>query len=207
MKLFCINKIFETLLQKRLIKFWEKRKLFTNCQFGFREHHSTNLAVTHLYETILEEQEKGNSVCGIFLDFAKAFDCVNHQILLDKLEHYGVRGSCHKLLCSYLTNRKQYTVNNDEQLFSKKQLLTIGVPHGSVLGPFLFLVYINDLPNSCESNMILYADDSVLLCAEKNKHFLETKSEYEFRKIENWIIANRLSLTYKKCRNMIELIF
>ena len=113
-----------------------------------------------------------NSVCGIFLDFAKAFDRVNHHILLDKLEHYGVRGNAICLLRSYLTNRFQYTENSDQQIRSNQQPTTIGVPQGSVLGPFLFLVYTNDL-SSCDSDMILYADESVLLCVDNNLEYLK----------------------------------
>ena len=111
-----INKVFETILHERLTKFWEKLNLFTEFQFGFRTKHSTNHAITCVYETILKELDNQKSVCGIFLDFAKAFDCVNHQILLDKLDHYGIRGNANKLLKSYLTNRYQCTVNNDNQI-------------------------------------------------------------------------------------------
>ena len=171
-----INKIFETILLKRLVDFWEKYNLFTNYQFGFRKLHSTNLAITYLHETILKERDVSNSVCGIFWDFAKAFDCVNHHILLDKLEYYGVRGNAICLLRSYLTNRFQYTENSDQQIRSNQLPITIGVPQGSVLGPFLFLVYINDLPNCCDSDMILYADDSALLCADKNLKYLKKKN-------------------------------
>ena len=97
-----------------MIAFWEKYDLFTNCLLGFRKKHSTNLAITYLHETIIEERNANKSVCGMSLDFAKAFDCVNHQILLDKLEHKGVEGIARSLFCSYLSYRLQYTVNTEE---------------------------------------------------------------------------------------------
>ena len=175
--------MFETILLKRLVDFWEKYNLFTNYQFGFRKLHSTNLAITYLHETILKERDLSNLVCRIFLDFAKAFDCVNHHILLDKLEYYGVRGNAIYLLRSYLTNRFQYTENSDQQIRSNQLPITISVPQGRVLGPFLFLVYINDLPNCCDSDMILYANDSALLCADKNLKYLKKNVKMNFAKL------------------------
>ena len=175
-----------------MITFWGKYDLFTNCQFGFREKHSTNIAITYLHETILEERDANKSVCGMFLDFAKAFDCVNHKTLLDKLEHYGVRGIAPSLLFSNLSNRLQYTVNTEEQFVSQQLPILIGVPQDSVLGPFLFLVYINDFPNCCDSKMVLYTDDSVLLCSDKNIRSFQRKSE-----TEKWIKSDKPSLNYK----------
>ena len=193
-----INKVFETIMHKRFSKFWDKYRLFADCQFGFRKKHSTNNAITYMNELILTELDQNKTVCGIFLDFDKAFDCVNHQILLDKLEYQGVRGNAYKLLNSYLSNRSQCTVNKEERISSGLQPVSIGVPQGSVLGPFLFLVYINDLTNSCESKTILYADDSVLLCSDVSTEKLNSKWEKSFLQLENWISLNRLTLNYSK---------
>ena len=90
------------MLKRRLIDFWNKYNLFTDKQFSFRKRHSTNLALMFLYEYILKQRDNNNSVCGIFMDLAKAIDSVNHQILLSELEHYGVRGNAIRLLKSYL---------------------------------------------------------------------------------------------------------
>ena len=180
----------------RLIDFWNKYNVFTDKQFGFRKQHSTNLALTFLYEYILKQRDNDNSVCDIFMDLAKAFDSVSHRILLSKLEHYGVKGNAIRLIKSYLTNRMQYIESNEQT--SKMLPITIGVPQGSVLGPFLFLVYINDLPNSCDSEILLYADDAVLLCKDKTHDRLKSKSEKEFQKIESLVISNKLTINYTK---------
>ena len=129
-----------TLLHKRQIAYWEKFDLFSNHQFGFRKKHSTNLAILDYIETILDLRDKNNIVSSTFTDIRKAFDSVNHKLLLNDLEHYGVRDQPLQLSKSYLSNRMQYLSSNDNHC-SAMIPITCGVPQGSILGQYLFFVY------------------------------------------------------------------
>ena len=190
-----INKFFQSLLHKRLISFWTKHKLFHNTQFSFRQNYSTQLAVTHLYEFILEKIDKNSNVCGVFLDPAKAFDSVNHQILLDKLEHYGIRGMAFDFFNSYLTNRKQYT--------SLDNLTSSILSVNTGLRPFLFLVYMNDFPHCTNCNTTLYADDAVLTIANSDLTDLKKKTDIELHNVTTWFNSNKLTLNYSKTQCLL----
>ena len=163
-----INKIFEKLMFNRLYNFLNLHSCIYDLQFGFRSQHSTVHTLISITEKIREALDKGHFACGIFLDLKKAFDTVDHKILLKKLEYYGVRGTTNKWFTSYLSDRKQLVSINGFK--SNLHQINIGVPQGSVLGPLLFLIYINDL-HSCvkKSTVHHFSDDTNLLNINNNK--------------------------------------
>ena len=153
------SKVIEKVMYKRLYDFLELHNILYNFQFGFRASHSINHALISLTERIKNSLGNRRIGCSIFLDLQKAFDSVNHEILLKKLEHYGIRGIALAWFCSYLSNRKQYVSVNGHNSTNLK--VACGVPQGSVLGPLLCLIYINDIPNtSSKLAFYLFADDT-----------------------------------------------
>ena len=177
-------------------------KVLCKEQYGFRKNKSTSDAVNELLTNIYDDINKGEHFGAIFLDLSKAFDTVSHDILLAKLEHYGIRGTSLKLLESYLTNRKQYVTVNGHK--SQTQVVNIGVPQGSVLGPLLFLIYINDLPLSTNNmKSILFADDTTFFTSHKDIHNLSQKMTDELLLVKEWLISNCLILNVNKTYYMI----
>jgi retron-type reverse transcriptase len=136
------SKLLEKRMCKRLIKFIEKNKILTKHQYGFTANRSTELAIIELADRITKATDNGEYTIGIFLDLSKAFDTINHKILVQKLTHYGIRGITQLWFQDYLTNRKQIVKYN--QVRSKEMVIKTGVPQGSILGSILFLLYIND---------------------------------------------------------------
>ena len=192
-----VDKIFEKLVHNRLTSFFNKHNLFYNKQFGFRRAHSTYHTLISLTEKIRQSLDKGQFSCGVFIDLQKAFDTVNIDILLRKLELYGIRGNCNKWFRSYLTGRRQYvTVNGKSSGF--KHILH-GVPQGSVLGPLLFIMYINDLPNALIfSESTLFADDTCLLYSNSSLKSIERHLNIDLKRLFKWLCANKISLNVSK---------
>ena len=196
------DKIIEKLMDKRLYQFFEDNNVLYKKQFGFQKRHSTSHSLIEITETIKESIDNGKFGCGIFIDLKKAFDTVNHQILLTKLEHYGVRGTPLKWFESYLSNRKQYVFYNG--VSSDIETITCGVPQGSVLGPLLFLIYVNDLPNISEKlDFFLFADDTNIYYDSSDLLELENTVNEELKKLSLWLNVNRLALNVGKTNFVI----
>ena len=196
------SKIHEKLIFTRLTNFLEVNQILYPRQYGFRPGFSTTFSLIDITETIRNSIDQKKFGCGIFLDLKKAFDTVNHDMLLTKLEHYGIRDISLNWFKSYLSDRKQFVHINGQN--SSLCDIVCGVPQGSVLGPLLFLLYVNDLPNiSKKLNFFLFADDTNIYLDSFNLYSLQTIVNKELSKLYDWLCINRLSLNISKTNFVI----
>jgi len=196
------SKLFERVMYDRLFSFIRQQNILYPFQHGFQPGHSTSMSLIDIHDKITRAMDNNEYSIGIFLDLAKAFDTVDHKILFAKLEHYGIRGNALLWLKSYLSNRSQKVLSNGKS--SKFQPIEFGVPQGSILGPILFIIYINDLPNSSTIlHYILFADDSnVFLSHASYDHLFQTVNN-ELMSASDWFKANKLSLNLNKTNYII----
>ena len=196
------SKVLEKVVYSRTIKFLNDHNILVDTQFGFRKKHSTTHAVLLLIDQVVKAIEAKSHTVGVFLDHSKAFDTINHEILMYKLFHYGIRGRALEWFRDYLTNRLQFVHINDSN--SSTQNITCGVPQGSLLGPLLFIIYINDLPKSSTLlSFLLFADDSSLFLTHQNPITLLDMLNAELNYVNDWIRTNKLSLNLNKTSFMV----
>ena len=208
-----MSKVFEKIVFKQLYDYFQTKKLIYKSQYGFRSLHSTELAALELTDRINENLDKGELPIAIYLDLSKAFDTLDHDILLAKLHYYGLSGISLDWFTSYLCDRHQYV--DFDGTDSEMRSIHTGVPQGSILGPLLFLIYMNDIAEASDNfHSILYADDTSLTepistfdiitpRGQIDKYNLATNINKELENIYNWLCVNKLSLNIPKTKFMI----
>ena len=196
------SKFLERIIYNRLNDYLTNLNVLCDELYGFRKNHSPTLALIDLYDKISSALDRGDIAVGIFLDLSKAFDTVNHNILFDKLEHYGIRGLALKWVKSYFSNRLQFVDFNGH--VSSRFNISCGVPQGSILGPLFFLLYINDIVNASTAlQLILFADDTNVFLSGKDPDYLVNQLNIELNKLSVWFRVNKLSLNLKKTKLIV----
>ncbi len=203
-----ISKIFEKVLFKQMYDYFQQKKLFYNAQYGFRTGHSPEYAAFELVDRIMTNLDRKNTPIGIFIDLSKAFDTIDHKILVDKLRYYGFTDKAADLIENYLSNHQQYVQMDD--VISNLCQVTTGIPQGSILGPLLFIIYMNDIAQASDLfEFILYADDtslttSIEIVLKKNTvTSLQDSINHELHKLSIWLKLNKLSLNIQKTKFMV----
>ena len=197
-----ISKWFEKVVFNQMYEYFTANKLFFPSQYGFRKKHSTDLAAAELIDRAMSQIDQGNYSLSVFMDLSKAFDTLDHGIMLNKLQYYGIRDASLLWFNSYLNCRKQYVDIGGH--ISTQRLITTGVPQGSILGPLLFIIYMNDIPNCSPSfNFILYADDTSLFASlDIYRESYSVSINDELNHVYQWLCCNKLSLNLEKTKCM-----
>ena len=196
-----LSKILEKLVHSRITKFLDKHSLLNPSQFGFRSNRNTTLALINIIDNLTQTLQSKRTSIGLFIDFRKAFDCVDHEILVKKLKKYGIRGLPLSWIASYLKDRKQFVVFDGHS--SETLNLTCGVPQGSILGPLLFLLYVNDISSATGLSSCLYADDANFFASGDNVEELIDTMNSEITKILDWTKSNKLTINEEKTHYII----
>ena len=201
-----LSKIFEKVMHMQLTYYLESNSLMATTQYGYRSGHSTELASLELVDRIYGHLENNDIPCAVFCDLSKAFDCLSHPILLDKLEYYGIRGIPLQLIKSYLQNRTQFVQINSTM--STTTSINIGIPQGSVLGPLFFNICINDIKNCTNKfDIVSYADDTTLISTidsftSPNTNISDNINS-ELENVNKWLAAQKLCLNVLKTKYMM----
>lgn len=203
------SKIFELAMCSRLVSFFNNCKIFSNIQHGYLRDRSTQSAIYQFTSSILNIIEDQKIALGMFLDLSKAFDCLNHEYLIEKLRRYGVRGNALDWLKSYLSDRHQQVIitRDHKTIRSDMKITNVGIPQGSVLGPILFIIFINDL-NYIETvnrncKVTCYADDTNILIGASSPQELVTEGTYLFRVVKEWFQQNKLIINKDKTKLIV----
>lgn len=196
------SKVFEKIINVRLSKYLKKNGIISEAQYGFQKGKSTEMALIHIRDKMVQNFERNLYTVGIFLDLSKAFDSIHHEILLNKCFLYGIRGIAFNLIESYLSGRYQYVKMHGAE--SRKGLIIYGVPQGSILGPLLFLLYINDIVNIPNTpNIVLYADDTSIFFSNDNLPDLSRIANSYLKDLFMWLVSNRLRMNIQKTKFII----
>lgn len=198
-----MSKVLKKVIANQLTKYQENNELYHSMQFGFRKKCSTEMALCHFTERVKCSLDNGSVVGAVFLDLKKAFDTVSHEILVSKLRHQFNFSdlAAANWLSSYLAHRQQCV--RLQNVKTPPQNINIGLPQGSVLGPILFCLYINDLPSVCkDTECQMYADDTVFYVSANNSYQASEILSRQMVTVSEWLQRNHLTLNYKKTVSM-----